>query len=270
MVAPHVAINMCLIALAWKTHPHFSLLLAANRDEWFEREAKPAQWWEDCPTTFGGRDLQAGGTWLAAAKDGRFAAITNYRENREKPKNTSSRGGLVSDYLVFDDSAETYAKTVAQQCDQYLGFSLLLGDASSLWIVSNRDASSPRALAPGVYALSNAQLDTPWPKVRRAKFEMQQLLDKNMDETSPTKLSQKLINIMQDYELPLDHELPDTGVGIEWERTLAPAFISTVQYGTRCTTALVATSERMYFTERSFDHVDEGESVDVAEQWERV
>ena len=254
---------MCLITFAWKTHPHFNLLLAANRDEWFEREASPAQWWDDCPTTFGGRDMQASGTWLAASKDGRFAAITNFREDREKPKNAPSRGGLVSDFLAFDDSAEDYANNVAQRCDQYLGFSLLLGDATSLWLVSNRDDTTPRALVPGVYALSNAQLNTPWPKVVRAKFEMQRLLDKNAGATDAATLSQKLINIMQDYELPLDHELPDTGVGIEWERTLAPAFISTVQYGTRCSTALVSTSDQMYFVERSFDHGEEGEPVDV-------
>ncbi len=259
---------MCLITFAWKSHAQFPLLLAANRDEWFEREAQPAQWWDDCPTTFGGRDLQAGGTWLAASKDGRFAAITNFREDREKPKNAPSRGGLVSDFLVFDDSPEDYAKSVAQQCDQYLGFSLLLGDSNHLWLVSNRDNTSPRELAPGVYALSNAQLDTPWPKVKRAKFEMQRLLDKNASSTDAANLSQKLINIMQDYELPLDHELPDTGVGIEWERTLAPAFISTVQYGTRCTTALVATATQMHFVERSFDHADEGEPVDVREVWD--
>ncbi len=259
---------MCLITFAWKTHPHFPLLLAANRDEWFERPAQAAQWWDDCPTAFGGRDLQAGGTWLAASKDGRFAAITNFREDREKPKDAPSRGGLVSDFLVFDDSPEDYANSVAQRSEQYLGFSLLLGDANNLWLVSNRDETSPRALAPGVYALSNAQLDIPWPKVRRAKFEMHRLLEKNTNETNAAKLSQKLINIMQDYELPLDHELPDTGVGIEWERTLAPAFISTVQYGTRCTTALVGTGTQIHFVERSFEHADEGELIDVAEVWE--
>ncbi len=259
---------MCLITFAWKTHAQFPLLLAANRDEWFERDAQPAQWWEDCATTFGGRDLQAGGTWLAASKDGRFAAITNFREDREKPKSAPSRGGLVSDFLVFDDSPEDYAKSVAERCDQYLGFSLLLGDANSLWLVSNRDDASPRALSPGVYALSNAQLDTPWPKVVRVKYELQRLLDKYVDETNAATLSQKLINIMQDYDLPLDHELPDTGVGIEWERTLAPVFISTAQYGTRCTTALVSAAAQMHYVERSFDHADEGEPVEVGAVWD--
>ena len=156
---------MCLIVFAWKLLPDCPLLLAANRDEFFARPAEAAQWWQDQPHIYAGRDLQGGGTWLGMDKQGRFAALTNIRNGADKRPNAPSRGALVANYLRGQQDALTYLKQLAENADQYQGFNLIVGDAEQLFCFSNADEGGIQQLAPGIYGLSNGALNTPWPKV---------------------------------------------------------------------------------------------------------
>ncbi len=159
---------MCLIVFAWRQHPDFPLIVAANRDEFYERPTLAADFWADHPEVLGGRDLKEMGTWLGITRKGRFAALTNYRDPLHVRADAPSRGWLVRDFLTGERGAEDYLARLRDRGAAYNGFSLILGDAAGLYYYSNRGEEGPAALAPGVYGLSNHLLDTPWPKVRRA------------------------------------------------------------------------------------------------------
>lgn len=150
---------MCLLVLAFRQLPGEPVLLAANRDEFHDRPAAPAQFWPEAPRLLAGRDLLAGGTWLGLTRHGRFAAVTNYREPPRGTAPRASRGHLVRDYLLGAATAGDYLRALQRRADDYAGFNLLLGDAGQLWWYSNR-GGPPQRLAPGVYGLSNALLDT--------------------------------------------------------------------------------------------------------------
>jgi len=147
---------MCLIVLAWRAHPDYPLIVAANRDEFQARPAAPAAFWDDRPEILAGRDLEARGTWMGVSRSGRFAAVTNYRGARE-PRATESRGALVSRFLLGGDKPGPYIDSLKKNL--YSGFNLLACDGEELWWVSNRDGA-PRKLEPGVYGLGNALLDS--------------------------------------------------------------------------------------------------------------
>lgn len=223
---------MCLIALALNTHPRYSLVLAANRDEFHARPAAPASWWDDAPGIFGGRDLQQHGTWLATARDGRWAAVTNVRRMQLPDPAAPSRGGLISGYLRGDIRARDYAERLAASAARYAGFNLLLGDREGVIYVSNLPQYTMQALTPGVHAVSNASLDTPWPKLVQLKARVAQWCADDERDTAP------LFAALADPRVASDAELPDTGVGLEHERFLSPAFIRGPTYGTRCSTVL--------------------------------
>lgn len=213
---------MCLVVVAWRVHPDRPLIVASNRDERHDRPTVAAAEWDDEPGVFGGRDLTAGGTWLAVGR-GRFATVTNVRD----PADTRvgpSRGELPRRFLTGMERAETFATGIA--VEQYAGFNLIVGDGGSLWYVGTREP--PRALAPGIYGLSNDRLDTPWPKVRRARTAMARAL--------AGELHTELFALLTDREGAPDEELPDTGVGLALERFLAPPFIAGEAYGTRAST----------------------------------
>jgi uncharacterized protein with NRDE domain len=159
---------MCLIAFAYKTHPRYSLVVAANRDEFYRRPTAPVDFWPECPCVLAGRDLEQGGTWLGVSRDGRFAALTNYRDPAANRPDARSRGELVRDYLCGSMSPQEYLERVKASGGDYNGFNLLVGDAGGLWYYSNR-TDVVAAVAPGVHGLSNHLLDTPWPKVAKAK-----------------------------------------------------------------------------------------------------
>lgn len=167
---------MCLIYLAWRRHPRYRLIVAANRDEYHARPAAPAHWWEDAPGMLAGRDLEAGGTWLGTTRDGRFAAITNYHDPvAGRRPDAPSRGVLVGAFLTGGESAPEYLGRVVEAGYRYNGFSLLAMDGDTLAFGSNRYPEVMR-LGPGVYGLSNHLLDTPWPKVTEGKAELERLL----------------------------------------------------------------------------------------------
>lgn len=233
---------MCLILFALHSHPEYPLILAANREERHGRATAPMAPWPDAPDILAGRDLEAGGTWLGLHRAGRFAAITNMREGVPTTAGLRSRGTLTRAFLeqspdkIF--SAADYSHRVYAERSHYAGFNLLVGDDSGFWYCASsaEPQSAPQLLAPGIYGLSNGLLDTPWPKVTKGKAALRSALE-NSVETSQTLAD--LLALLADRSQPLDHELPDTGIGIEAERTLGGCFISGTEYGTRASTALL-------------------------------
>lgn len=240
---------MCLILFAYKQHADYNLILTANRDEYFKRETASLAFWEDAPYVLAGRDLDKRGTWLGITRSGLFAAITNYRGPNNYRKSARSRGLLVSEYLRGTVSPYQYLKILRKTADQYNGFNLLVGDRHSLFYFSNQEMKISE-LQPGLYGLSNHLLETPWPKVERGK----RLLKKVMGSAP---LSPKpLLDILNDRHIPKDELLPDTGIGLNWERVLSPIFISTENYGTRSSTLLlISNNGDISMTEKAYlDH----------------
>lgn len=238
---------MCLILFAIDSHPRFPLLVAANRDERYARPSRPLQWWPEAPQLLAGKDLEAGGTWLGFTRGGRFAAITNMREGVQRENWQRSRGELTRDFLLGSDSPEAFVAQAHAQGEHYAGFNLLVGDQHGLYYCSNR-GQTPRRLGPGIYGLSNDNLDTPWPKVVSGKAALRQLL-----EASPG--SNDFLQILADTHQPDDADLPDTGVGILLERVFATRFIATEQYGTCASTALLVASDgNVEMVEQNFLH----------------
>ena len=216
---------MCLIVFAWKQHPEFPLLLAANRDEFYARPALAAAWWEDAPHVYAGKDLEAGGTWMGINKQGRFAAITNIRNGEGKKSGAPSRGNIVADFLRNDISPASYLHELKADAKHYAGFNLIIGDSKELYWFSNETLQA-QILQPGVFGLSNGSLDTPWPKVNLAKTQFEKL----MQQSAP---DQAYFELLADTTPTPDHSLPQTGVSLEWERLLSSIFIQSEDYGTR-------------------------------------
>lgn len=238
---------MCLILLALDAHPEYSLIVAANRDEFYDRPTAAAGVWEDAPSVLGGRDLQAGGTWLGIDRRRRFAAVTNYRQGTREPSAPRSRGLLVSDYLTKEVGARTHIERVREEAALYNGFNLIAGDTHELLYFSNREGV-PRTLSSGVYGLSNHLLDTAWPKVTSGKSALSALV-----RDGAAELTAGLFALLSDRHQPADDLLPQTGIAPEWERLLSSAFIASADYGTRSSTVvLVGRSGHLIFVERSF------------------
>lgn len=243
---------MCLIAFALDAHETLAFVVAANRDEFYARESAPAAWWDEQHTVFGGRDLRAGGTWLAIDRRGRFAAVTNVRE----PDPTSgprSRGELVAGFVGGSDSASRYADRILARPDDYAGFNLLLVDLAAepqALLVSNRDARRVVPAGGSAHAWSNGELDAPWPKVVQLRERLAHAMQ------GPTRqLGPALFDALADRTIADDAALPDTGIGLERERLLAPAMIFApgLGYGTRASTVVVVYRDgRVVFVERSF------------------
>lgn len=238
---------MCLILVAWRAHRDFPLVVAANRDEFYDRPASPSAFWEDAPQVLAGRDLDKGGTWLGITTDLRFAAVTNYREGFRADPTAPSRGRLVSGFLRGDETPTDYLNRLLPDAPRYNGFNLLAGDRSELCCFSNR-APGVERLAPGIYGLGNSLLDTPWPKVAAGKAALAKVLK---DSASGEELGEALLRILADEAQPDDALLPYTGVSLEWERLLSRTFIRSADYGTRSSTALVVGADsQVKFYER--------------------
>lgn len=233
---------MCLILLAWQVHPRIPLAVCANRDEFFARPTAVADFWTDCPQILAGRDLQAGGTWLGASLDGRFAAITNYRDPLA-PEGPRSRGDLTREYLSGDLAPPDFLARIRPS--DYGGFNLFLADHQGLWYYSNRQQQI-RQLPPGIYGLSNHLLDTPWPKLVAAKARFTEALE-HLPDMEPQ------FDLLADDTRWPDEHLPDTGVPLEWERLLSAIFVKSPDYGTRASTVLTRDLEgTTTLVERSF------------------
>ncbi len=242
---------MCLILFAYKQHSDYRLVLTANRDEFYKRPTAALHFWEDYPQVLAGRDLLQRGTWMGITRSGRFAAITNYREVLTPFPDAPSRGKLVADFLTGTTAPETYLQHIHSVADQYSGFNLILGDGHSLYYFGNRDGRI-RMLEPGLYGLSNRLLDTDWPKVRAGKTQLAATLQSS--DGGPTRIdAQRLIVLLQNQEQVPDNQLPQTGLGIERERMLAPAFITSPDYGTRSSSILlIGQNDQVEFREISW------------------
>lgn len=224
---------MCLIVFAYRTHPEYRLIVAANRDEFYARPTATAGFWPDCPAVLAGRDMEQLGTWLGVTRTGRFAALTNYRDPKAIVPDALSRGGLVSDFLCGDLAPAEYLLQVQKTARRYSGFNLLVGDSESLWYYSNR-TDEAAALSDGIHSLSNALLDSPWPKAEHAKACMASCLG-----SSGAVLEAGLFGLLGDDTRYADEQLPDTGVDLAMERLLSSIFIASPDYGTRSSTVLL-------------------------------
>jgi len=238
---------MCLILLAYNTHPSYRLIVAANRDEFYERPSAAADFWPACPQLLAGRDLKDGGTWMGITKNGKFAAITNYRDPASHRSGVPSRGKLVSNYLCGDMNPGKYLDKLSRQMDKYNGFNLIIGDKNDLFFFSNR--SGRQRLDAGIYGLSNHLLNTPWPKVRRGKKALSDAMNKK-----GAPLEEALFAILANRKKAPERQLPATGIGLEWERLLSPIFIESAAYGTRSSTILlIGKNGRIKLLEKVFD-----------------
>ena len=250
---------MCLILFSYKLHADYQLILAANRDEFYERPTASLEYWPDHPDVLAGRDLKSNGTWLGVTRSGRLAAVTNYREPASHRENAPSRGILIRDFLIGNSSPERYLKAVSKKRKSYNGFNFIAGDPSGLYYYSSR-AARVRQLQPGLYGISNHLIDTAWPKIQRGKDLLQGQL------SGREKIDiEKIWNILSDRSQPSDEELPDTGVGLDWERILSPLFIISPDYGTRSSSVvLIDKSGRVTIQERTFSYtgneIKEGET----------
>ena len=236
---------MCLIVFAWQVHPDFPLVIAANRDEFHNRPTQALRWWVDEPTLLGGRDLQAGGTWLAVARNGRIATVTNYREDHTRQVARRSRGELVTRFLTGNNSPNDYAGNIP--IDDYAGFNLLVADQDNLCYRSNR-GDEPKNMDAGIYGLSNASLDSPWWKLERTRTSLENIISENrVNETT-------LLRMMADKEKAPVDDVPAGPLPFEIGRALTAPFIVTPDYGTRCTSVLLRHQNgQIAVTERRFD-----------------
>jgi len=221
---------MCLILFSFRAHAEHELVLLANRDEFHDRPTQQADFWVDAPDVIAGRDLQSGGTWLGVTTGGRMAAVTNVREPGRTVVDARSRGDLVRSFLLSRESALAAADSMYREKEAFNGFNLLLYDTDTLVYLSNRTSGGPHVMEPGIYGLSNAALDTPWPKVEKGKAALRRALAEGSLDTHA------LLSILEDTSVADDESLPSTGVPLDWERTLSAACICSESYGTRAST----------------------------------
>ncbi len=237
---------MCLIVFAYKHHPKYKFIFAANRDEFYDRPSEQAAFWKEHPYLLAGKDLKAGGTWMGITKQGRFAAVTNFRDMRNIKEDAPSRGKLTLDFLTGSLSAEEYYNKIKPALNSYNGFNLILGTVDDIYYFSTHTEGLQK-LEPGIYGLSNAVLNTEWFKVKRSKKFLSNIL--KQDEIHPWEL----LSLLNDPVKAKDEELPDTGIGLEWERVLSSIFIQSENYGTRCSTAVIVDNENnVRFAEKTF------------------
>lgn len=229
---------MCLILAAWDAHPDFKLVIAANRDEFFERTSLAMHWWDDQPV-LGGRDLTAGGSWMTLSAAGRFAAVTNVRDFTRPDAALRSRGEIPVGFSAGHDSPADYCRRLP--ADDYTGYNVLASDLDTLWWASNW-AGAALPLDAGVYGVSNAALDTPWPKVINGKRRFSDALSAGAEVDD-------LFTVLADDAVAPDELLPDTGVGIELERLVSPAFIASPDYGTTASTVVRVRRDRSFDVE---------------------
>lgn len=261
---------MCLIIFAWNSHPDYSLVVAANRDEFYDRPTSGLGWWNDAPNILAGRDqadvIGESGTWMGINSQGKFAALTNIRAPSEKNPMLRTRGELTTQFLKSNLSPCDFVSEKAKRFQKYNGFNLLIGEFSKKrqnllrWVsnraeengkIKNHQSVSTQLISPGIYGLSNAMLDTPWPKIKHriAAFSQTLAMDRGNLEGAD-----KYLELLYHSTPANDEELPETGVSKEWEKILSSAFIKTDNYGTRATSVLRIRKDGFYqFTEQSFD-----------------
>ena len=248
---------MCLLVLAIDTHPEYRLVIAENRDEFFNRPTDAARFWPETPEVLAGRDLERGGSWFGVTRNGRWAVVTNYRDFHHRRYSRLSRGSLVTRFLQNGESVSRFQHFLEADDGHYAGLNLVAGDRHQAFYYSNTGGGS-RTLGPGIYGLSNHWLDTPWPKVVGAKQDLSAWVESGQTDHG------LLFELLADREIAPDDQLPDTGIGLEWERALSARFIRGEKYGTRASTVyLVDYDDNALFIEKSFD--EKGEEKEIQE-----
>ncbi|KIL34365.1 hypothetical protein SD71_20255 [Cohnella kolymensis] len=237
---------MCLILFAYHAHKKFKLIVAANRDEFYNRPTEPVHYWEDHPHILAGRDLLKMGTWMGITTTGRFAFLTNYRNPQEITEGQRSRGELVADFLKKEETPGSYMNEAAKKRHLYPGYNLLAGDTEELYYYSNIE-NKVQQLEKGIFGVSNHLLNSEWPKVKAGKEELSWIVDRNDDS-----IIDQLLALLRRDDPVSDEMLPKTGVTLEWERILSPIFIASDRYGTRSSSVLLMSDEEMIFTERVY------------------
>ena len=238
---------MCLILIASNIHPEYRLIIAANRDEFYHRPTAPISFWVDHPEILAGRDLQGTGTWLGVSRNGRIAAVTNYRNPSVDKPDALSRGILVSHFLMGSQSPEFYIDRISYAGDLYNGFNLIIGGVDGLWWFSNVNSASLK-LDPGIHGICNHLLDTPWPKLEKAKAGLLDIINGSRKIDPET-----IFQLLADTAVPPDDRLPDTGVGLDWERILSSIFVNSDIYGTRSSSIILYNNSGLLtFLERTF------------------
>ena len=241
---------MCLILFAHKAHPKYKLIVAANRDEFYARPTQPADYWEENPNILAGKDLEAGGTWLGINRIGKVSLLTNFRDLKNIKSEAPSRGHLVSDFLKSDTQPKQYLDQIETIGDQYNGFNLICGDWNNLYYYGNYQ-NEVHKIESGIHGLSNALLDTPWPKVVKGRANLEKVMQQELIEP------EQLFELLYDDQKAGDAHLPDTGVGYELEKMLSPLFIKSENYGSRCSTVLlVDLDDQITFAERTYNPSD--------------
>lgn len=260
---------MCLIVFAYQVHEKYKLIVAANRDEFYQRPTAPIHYWEDYPQIVAGRDLEKKGTWMGITDTGRFAALTNYRGTTMftgtssagvsaeaiNPESTRSRGELVANFLSGSADPKPYMNQLSEQATSsgkvtktYPGYNLLAGSMNELYYFSNI-GKKPTKLSPGIYGLSNDLLDSDWPKVNRGKEGLLKIVEENKVAIEGTE---GIFKLLQESDQAPDALLPQTGISLEWERILSSMFIRSEGYGTRSSTVLLMSDQDIYIKERTF------------------
>lgn len=238
---------MCFVVFSFKEHSKYKLIFCANRDEFYNRKTEKVRYWGNDENILAGKDLEGGGTWLGITKTGRFAALTNFREGGRKNPEKTSRGLIVREYLESDGSPLKYVKYLEEKKEDFEGFNLLFGNKDELYYFSNR-SNGLLPVTGGMYGLSNATLETPWPKIRRGK----KLFSDILSESNITP--EKLFDLLRDDKKPDTKELPDTGVPKEFEKELSPIFVNMPGYGTRSSNVIfIDYNDNVEFYEKIFD-----------------
>lgn len=238
---------MCLINFQYERHPNYKLIIAANRDEFYERPTAQAHFWKDHPQVLAGRDLHGMGTWLGITKQGRFAALTNIRNPEEDVSDKKSRGDILKNYLAGTEPAESFVENLKKEKNQYASFNLLVGNLDQLLYFNSKQGEIEKVEA-GTHGLSNHFLNTPWPKVEKGKQMMESYVA-GREKVEP----EQLFEILTMADIAADGDLPNTGVGVELEKQLSPLFIKMENYGTRSSTVLlVDRDDNVTFVERTY------------------
>src|SRR5690625_203296 len=239
---------MCIVTLNLQDHPQYKLIVAANRDEFYQRPTARASFWSDHPSILGGRDLKEMGTWLGITKQGRIALVTNFRDLATENKDKKSRGGIVNRFLTSNEHPVALLKQLKQEKDQYNGFNLIAGTVDDLYHYGNNESNITKITA-GTHSVSNGTFQDNWPKTTKARTLLQDYV-----KTHDRIKVEDIFNQLNDRELASDDALPNTGVAFELEQKLSSIFIENVpNYGTRVSTVLLVTKDNeVTFAERTY------------------
>lgn len=238
---------MCILFIAVKQHPLYPLIIAANRDEFHARPTEAASFWSDSPSLLAGRDLSAGGTWMGINTTGHISALTNIRAPNRERQDAVTRGELVANYLKQNTSDSEYLQLLQNTHQQYNGYNLLFGQLTNLQVYNSFE-NTAYSLHQGVYGLSNASLNSPWPKMDVGRSALANYCQR------PGELSHEhLFELLANTEPAHDNDLPKTGIPVEWEKTLSSIFIKSKDYGTRSSTLLlIDNNQHVFYEERTF------------------